>query len=844
MKKLLCILMATFLLIVSLPVMASEVSGEVVIDNNYNGMAETNPEFYTNKTIAAAATNSTVLNSAINNGLNAIAIASQTTASDAYCQWTPEEGKLSTGKYEVLVYNIVEGSENYKNKDYEAVSDKYAKYTVASKAGDSLNLSSYYIDQGKASGNTNGWVSLGVFSFTGSGDEYVRLDNNWGGGSSSTNTIPSKSSFAVYTYADKVKFVPVLDNNNDATLSHIYATADGTAHETEFAKVEDDVLKVRVPANKTAFEVVLEAASVNASINVTGAASATGTGAVKLTGQPTVGTISQYNVTVSNGTNQKSYTLLVEKEFATQVEIYHDSGLAAYSKGTVVQDGNATANANYNPLKYPTEVDGYIDGGVTLSTTAQVTNTKDYSRGCNVTYTPNTDTLGAGWYNVYGWAASRGLYPNSDLINVAVNHNGLREEKTVHWGRYVGEDAKWVWLGKYYFSGDGNENVIYICPTNGVRMFTFGTKFVKAPQDPVGETLKGFTVSTGTETRSVVTKAFSNGVYYQPLEAGSYNTVNLTVQTANSNYTSIKVNDDSAFVANTARSVSVIDGENVLNIEFVTASGTQNYKLILYKETASNAKTATIVSTGTTAASVGSSTNAYLPVSPEYDDSNIRTITDDENPGYFQPKFTEETAGKYRVIAWKPSFTAVNESDEFGSANQRVEMVLSASSGQSTEISVDWISAPAGWVDLGVYEFANGNTPKVQFYKDGNQVALSTVKFLQTADENFYVSNLEICIGDAAAPELTEGDFVAKGTYYATAGASKPVTVILAKYDNDDKLVDVKVESIISEAGVNSVGTEAITVSDSENEKLKAFVWGNFDNLTPIYTALSLAAGN
>ncbi|MBQ4517347.1 MAG: hypothetical protein II997_02025 [Clostridia bacterium] len=820
----------------SVPALATGSTGEVVIDNSTSSTTEgANPEFSTSESIVAAGSESGyIYDSAIENDLDAVAIVSQGSLSDAYCQWMPTEGKLTEGKYEVLFYNIGAGTEVWKNKAYNAARDKYAKYTVASKTGDSLNLSTYYIDQSTVTGETNGWVSLGIFSFTGSGDEYVRLDNNWGGTSTAT--------FAAYTYADKVKFVPVADEADDATLSHIYAKADGTALESEFTEVEDDVLRVRVPADKTAFEVVLEAGSINAEINVTGAASAQGTGAVKLTGTPVAGTISQYNVTVSNGTNEKRYTLLVEKEYATQVGVYYYSGLADHSKGTVTIVGApSTIPDALNTATYPSEVANYIDPSTDKKTaTAFTTNTK----GCNVTYTLNNGELEPGWYNVYGWALCRTQALNPDMINIAVNHNGLHEEKMVYWGHYIGADSKWVWLGKYYFNGNSNESVVYICPSyNDKAMGTFGTKFVKATADPLEETLKGFTVSTGSETRSVVTEAFSNGVYYQPLAAGTYNTVNLTVQTANSNYTSIKVNNDSAFVANTPKSVNVTDGKNEFNIELTTASGTENYKLVLYKETDTNVTTVTTV-TNASSAAVPSGALGYLPVSPDYNVDNIKIIKDTVESAYVQPKFSAK--GRYRVIAWKPSVITADESEIFGSAKQRVEIVLSASSvGGKTEITVDWASTPAGWVDLGVYEFATGNTPKVMFYRDGNKVAVGPVKFLATDEEYFAVTNLEICKDDVAQTELSNGNFVAKATYYATTNASKPLTVILAKYDENDQLSGVKLTSVTSEAGVQSVTTtETIAVSDYQKEKLMAFVWDSLDNLKPIYTALPLTAGN
>ncbi len=152
-------LMAASLLFAA-PVLAEDPEGTVVIQNATTTAEDTeNTEFYCNTAIGEAKTAGAVVKSAME-GVDAVVLTAP--VSGAHATWTPTAGKLTEGgAYEVFAWNIgqKDSGETWRTGTSVAVRDQTAKYTITA-AGDKKTVR--YIDQRTATGDGNGWVSLGT----------------------------------------------------------------------------------------------------------------------------------------------------------------------------------------------------------------------------------------------------------------------------------------------------------------------------------------------------------------------------------------------------------------------------------------------------------------------------------------------------------------------------------------------------------------------------------------------------------------------------------------------------------------------------------------------------------
>lgn len=648
MKKVLALFMVT--LMVYVPALAEDPEGTVIIANS-SSITEvgTNPEFTTGSPIKAAKTVSAILDSAME-GVSAVAI-SGVDVKYNWCKWEPAEGRLADGAYEVFVFNIgqKDSGETWRNTATAALRDNFAKYDIVSKNG----LSTRFVDQEKATGDANGYVSLGVFNFSGSGSEFVKL------------TKMNNRSWASYTYADKVKFVPV--TSSEFKLTNVFVTADGTALETDRTGVSSGKLSVRVPYGASNYKVNIESDNPRAALWVDGVK----TDVIEFAVTP--GTVKSHSIAVTGGTGTVRYTLSVD------MESDNTKSIALESQQTLQVPGRTASFVS--PL---------MAGE-------------------------------AGYYNVYVDMSYKQEYKNAKSINVAVSHNGIREETDVDYGRYTMMN-KSVYVGKYYFSGDSslNEKIVVTKMTpqeTGEYLLLNSVKLVGASADINDNPVRGFTIKAAGKIWGIPLTYFEeNGTYFMAEAAST--SIGFMATTANTAYDKIRINDTIAVPGNSYIYLNAAPGKNVYKISVTRGENVSVYTLIFYRE---NSDVTTIAAWQAEKSGTAGETAMLI----NSDGNAAQNLTSAGAYFKFAPSLT---AGTYKVIAWRPAFTKAGGMN-YGSAEQAVEIGTGTEAVQKT---VDWSSLPSKYIDLGTYQFSAAGA-YVKFTKTADFILMDKVKFVPAA---------------------------------------------------------------------------------------------------------------
>ncbi len=715
MRKIIALGMAALFSLAALPaVAADDPAGTVLIENALTAAEDTaNPEFEAKAAISTAG----VVKSAME-GVSATAIDAALQPSH-YLRWKPAAGRLAAGTYEVWSYNIgkIDSTEKWRG-GAQVVSDPYAKFLIKGAAGTAVQ----YVNQATATGGQNDWLSLGIYTFTGDGEEYVELNKT---------TNPGWSSF---TYGDDIKFVPVTVNENK--LLHVYAVADGVRLQEDEAEVTGDRIVKRIPVSAASYTITLEATP-GAVVTVDGAETNV------VSGTPVPGTADTHSVTVGD----KTYTLVVDME---------DEALETIALSAAVTTQKVGANAVFKP--------------------AALTADK------------------AGWYNVYINVSGPQNYVNTEKIHVAVSHAGLREETVVKYGRYANQSA-WVFAGKYYFSGEEAQTeqitVTKALSNTGDYMVVQNVKLVKAAED-AATGFAGLSVLTDSGYKSIPAAAFdADGKYTLPAE-----------------------NAESVTLLSTAAALTV-NGETVLPMQAVALAENAGQISVTAEEdgviktyTVYLAK-ADVTVKGEDATVDG--TPGEVPMLLGEDGQSVKNVAN--TGGSLTYTATIPATGTYRILAWRPAFTA--ESDTlFGTENQPVE--IKTAQGMET-VSVDWKSAPSGWVDLGVYKLD----------------AETSVKFTKTEDTGFLLADDVVFVkqsvqldSEALDPEELNG------YQYSIPSDSIRISANLSPY--------MKVGSTVLESG------KAVSVPLSSGKNtltLSVYSDSTFSVQTGVYTFSVLSTG-
>ncbi len=639
--------MAALLSLAALPAgAADDPAGTVLIQNALTAEEDTaNPEFEAKAAISTAG----VVKSAME-GVSATAIDAALQPSH-YLRWKPAAGRLAAGTYEVWAYNIgkIDTTEKWRGGP-QVVSDPYAKFLIKGAAGTAVQ----YVNQATATGGENDWLSLGIYTFAGDGEEYVELNKT---------TNPGWSSF---TYGDDVKFVPVTVNENK--LLHVYAVADDVRLQEDEAEVTGDRIVKRIPASTASYTVTLEATP-GAVVTVDGAATNV------ITGTPVPGTTAVHAVAVG----EKTYTLILDME------------------------------------------------GEALETIALSTAVTTQKVGANTVFTPAALTADkAGWYNVYINVGGPQNYVNTEKVHVTVSHAGLREEAVVYYGRYANQSA-WVCAGKYYFSGQAasKEQIVVTkaLSNTGDYMVVQNVKLVKAAAD-VETDFVGLSVLTDGGYKSIPAEAFDgDGSYTLPAQSAE------SVTLFASNEVDLTVNGATALPQQT---VTLPEGAGQIAVTVEKDGAAKTYTVYIARPS--------VTVRGEDAALEGTAGEA--PMLLGEDGQGVQNVAN--TGGSLTYSATLPAAGTYRILAWRPAFTA--ESDTaFGTADQTVEIETA----QGTEtVTVDWKSTPSKWVALGAYKL--GTAASVKFTKAGDAAFL-------LADDVVFVKQSIYIDGTALEPEALNG---------------------------------------------------------------------------------------
>lgn len=679
MKKFLAVALSAILTLSVMPAYAED-DGVVLVQNETSSSGNYD-EFYTNVVIGTA--EDTVNVAGMDSALPGVSAIKFTSAGNGTAQWTPKKGKLAeNGVYEVFFYNVV-GTEKWRGPSTaNSIQDRRAKYTIYSANGKTVKI----IDQSTASGGQNGWVSLGTYKFKGDGNDRVNLTKQY------------VENWTSVTYADDVKFVPV--NTRSTSLLNVYANLNETdgAYESlnpSAINFDGNRVTVTIPAGQTNAKVILETEDPTAEVTVNG-------------GERTVG----------------------------GAEIAVDTTAATLQRYTVVVYAEGVERSTY---LVSVEVEG-TEGNVVTATDAAAALTR---HGQFARFVPGIASADKGFYNLYAkWTKIGNNQLQTPYVNVIVDHNGIRDERTV---RFDTNDlsSEWVYLGKYYFTGmtatDYNEQVLVMKSTGAGDYLTLNSlKVVPSLDDLNEEAFKGVSLRIGGYVHSISADDIKKGGVLTSGTVGS--AIGITVEGTGSlsRELSVKVNGNSVVtgVHQTAwvQADQLVSGENLVEISYETGyegnDVTHTYKFLFYNTAGTGAKGAE----GWQAVESSKRKDGYFyaPISASYarntnaNTKNAAAFLAEANKAnpVFKPAFTTET--KARVLAWKPVFFE-GSGNPFSSTEQVIKITAN---GEVIEKTVDWQTGNSGWVDLGVYTFSDADDGVEIINDKGQGVLFDDVNFL------------------------------------------------------------------------------------------------------------------
>lgn len=675
MKKLFSTFMAALLaasLLCAAPALAEDPAGTVIVD--VRTPEEAAAGFSTSANIYDGTAASHMYSSLTGyNEKRAIVMTAATgTEATNHCTWKP--GTLSsTQAYEVFVYNVGAGEENYRMNTAKAIAerDPSAKYTINGANGAAVR----YINQGTATGTTNDWVSLGTYMFSGTDADYVKVEK-----------IANPGWEYNHTYVSAVKFVPV--TMTEAKLLQTYLSITKTVEEapviTEIQKdetaVEGDRIVKRIPADATAYTVSLSAAP-GSTVTVDGEEK------TQITGTPMPGTVETHTVTVTAGSSTKTYSLALDMESATAFTIETSAGTVSTAGGTI---------SFASPL-----------------TTEQ-----------------------AGYYNVYiqtGAASGANGQTYIEKMSVDIWHAGLRENVVLDYGRHAyhgstWEAETWAYAGKYYFYGPhsqwnaSNYYLEKIVVTNvqsgsGTVLQVPSVKLVAAEADPTAEPLAGVTLTASGKPYGVSLSAFDENNEYT-LSAAAGESIGVMPVTNNTSYDRLTISGTNATLCTNVWP-AVSKGVTRIPIEIIKGNKTETYTVILHMYNA----TTDVKIAGYQANDGSGGTKGDLQMLINADGNAIQSVKD----GYIQFTPSLPETGKYRIIAWQPAFTAEGKII-YGSKNQPIEINTAAG---PVSITKDWQSLPSKYVDLGVYDLGTDAYVKMTKAADADYLMVDTMYFIR-----------------------------------------------------------------------------------------------------------------
>ncbi len=655
MKKLLAFILTALMVmsLVPLGTMATESSDIFVIENETSATYNTLDGFYTNAAINANTTAGAIMDTLRSDAKDAIKL----TGTDINAQWNLAEGDLQPGMYEVQFYNIA-GTEAWRVAGgANAKKERMAQYTVTSANGKSV----YYVNQEIASGNANGWVTLGTFEFSGNAGEGVRLDKNFVEG------------WASIAYADDVRFIPV--TSDKSKLAHIYTTVGDTPFNADKTDIGDEThLTVTLPAGSAQSSITVEAAAPDSEIRVTpkGGEAAVSTGKATIT-PDTATQMQYYNVNVIKDGVVARYTLTVEIE---------------QSEGTEIE---------------------FVD------TTDSVSNKSNDSKyGSWKRFVAPATGLTAGYYNVYALvpdkSSARGT-AYGPYMNVMVDANGLRQETTIPWDCYIGE--RWVYVGKYNFQNRAIQEykeMITFMQSTPHTVDISKIKLVPSVADAYAPSFQGVSIQKGSGVQSINKEAFAMGNNWVSDATGSIGLMLHQANTATRAWYTLNGSAPTKIATNSAAWMTTLAGENTIEIIYYNSpedntSGVKEKYVFTYYGN-DNTNIATVA--GYQATVTGTKSDFWAPISSDCYRNGKQTaaptlLTGANAAATYSPKFAEKTVR--RVIAWKPVFKP-GDGTVFGSKAQRI--VITAD-GKTYEKTVDWQSGSSNWVDLGAYTFSTAD---------------------------------------------------------------------------------------------------------------------------------------
>lgn len=694
MKKIIGIILALIMVTGIMPVVSmaadTDPEGTVIMYNSTSSAQQTG--FTCWKDIGAAGTNNPVIDSKMTtagaNGTTPIAISEY--YGDGWVKWTPAKGALKSDvAYEVYFWNIAEidDNEKYRDKEYKPNLCRNIYYEIGGRqmGSDSQRVSTrYYFDAATCSNGENGWVKIGdSFIFNGDGLEYVQAGKF--------------GAYGDYGYFSAVKFVPVTVAASNTDVESIYfGSYNGSWTGTQLTpaysadvNVNNYVLNVPASAdftNGSRLYIVAKNPEAGISTNPANPFQKKGTAnfnyGLNIADLAGKGTDLSFIVTSKDPSVTKTYNVHINVYDDTKAVVSNAEGANASVK---MNGTTATTVAPYSWSPMPMG---------DASTTKYVALDKF---GDSLEFKPTIST--AGYYDVYTWGTGDYNKFNALELSVAVTHNGLREEKVIPHGCFVGQ-GQWVYVGTYYFNAQGDESITYTKATENTDFLAVtNIKLVPSAGNSLEKTLGGISVCADGKTQSV-TQECANG-YVFPLSKGEYETASLTVNTTNSSAQTITVNGAEA-VANTPLNIAVEDGENTVKIVITNTNGSkEEYEVILHKQTNAFNYAPLLPNLNTT--------NIPYGVNYMKDDVSYHTRATDGNMNYVGWKVRESytgyddlTSGSYRVMVWRPSFGEVVNAVDYGRTNTTIDIQTGLKTVSKT---VDWKSGPSGWIDLGVYYF-------------------------------------------------------------------------------------------------------------------------------------------
>ena len=606
--------------------------------------------------------------------------------------WYPASSTqpLTPGHYDVYVWNIVCNNTDYfrSSTSTKATAAYHARYTVIGGNGTTV----YYRNQATASGGTDGWVKLGTHYFSGNTSERLELSNDL---------------FGSYAYASAVAFVPV-NRPSSTKLSNIYMYRDYDKTkkiETEESAVTSNVITKHIPYDYIDDEAAtrgdkrihlhFETEDPGAYIKVNG--NHVGTGSYIYNFKPTAGNAVSLKVTVTSedGSKTEDYTVNVGIDKNDEVIDYkvsvtnkvtdnNFSTAFATGSGSGTQDSPAATNLT-SGWGIPSE-----NLGTTLA--------KIMGFGDSVTWkimkTDGTPNVTSGYYSIYLFPRTNHEFGVDETAEVMINHNGLRERKIVELGKYHHMNVKRIYVGTYYFAGDGSETVTIIKNTQSTTtcLAIGGMKLVSSGEICAGG-FAGLAITAKDEIVGIPASALEGGQHIEPLPVGDY-TTKIIVKP-------VGTKDDYEYIKIAGSNVNMNSGKEVaINAADITNIAVRVKKNGEEEKIYDFAVCKAVVQKNLHFQRVQTVTNKIqAPINAEYTAADGKYIKTKNEVANF-PANTESVSGYYKILVFKPGMTVnVNSNDTtaytpWASASQPYTV-------GGKEYTTDWTSDNSYWIDLG-----------------------------------------------------------------------------------------------------------------------------------------------